>query len=610
MNLSIEEIRKLIAGRALSHIHECKREGIVQYLVVKTFPGSGKTTSIMMAIDKAGYNWIYLAPFHDIVRENLKFSRLRNYDFTHLMGKSQKGVCLSKDYRNYAKQGINIDPFCEIRCPYRHNGCPYYEAKEKIESYPENWAGVHSHVPTYLQKFLFQTYYNDKQMYRHYDVLIIDEFPFQVLFNQEIIKRKDIDDLRNVINYMTLDTKEKWFSMNFLDQLTLATGDIDINHRKLKFLLEANRGLDFNSFLKEYDVTLLRLISNEIVKYPPKNLLFNLSLIHSENPSLQKLEWMIHKHKYDGWSTPGIYVTTSNVNYFRNLPLPVIALDATAEIDAWNVLLNDVCRKESIDIEYRNIYQLKSHARYPVATWVEFNDDNNIQLTSVGTKLCELIVEICKRKKYSVLICSNKRIRALIEDYLNKNYDKNNYEFAIYYNLRSRNRYYETCDSCIISHEPNIPPLQLEIMNNVIGWDVDLLRNLMTTSEIKQAIGRVRQNIIMTPEERMREDVEIFIFPGAHSHNNRFLEEVKLIPYENMYLGKLLTLQDVLKSILEKIEKTSVKSLAEYTSDLCSLSALKSELKRMYLNGYISDYKRKIKWLFKNEKETKYKRED
>ncbi len=226
--LDIIEIREIIASDVVNHIETCAREGIVSYLIIMTFPGSGKTTSAMMAIDKAGYNWIYIAPYHDVIKENLSYSKLREYEFIHLKGKKQDGVCVAEEYKQYAKMGISIEPFCETRCPYRHNGCPYYETKNKIESYPESWAGVHSHVSTYLQKFLYKIKYSDKQMFKHYDVIIIDEFPFQVLFNQVIIQRKDIDDLRNVINFMD-SSPERDFVMSFLNELTLASGDIDIN---------------------------------------------------------------------------------------------------------------------------------------------------------------------------------------------------------------------------------------------------------------------------------------------------------------------------------------------------------------------------------------------
>lgn len=601
--LTLDKIRKQIAHDSLTHIRECKLSKNVSYFVVRSFPGSGKTTSIMMAIDKAGFTWLYLAPFHDVIRENLKYSKLREYEFHHFKSKSQDGMCLSEDYKEYADQGFNITAFCETRCPYKNNGCPYYETKTLIESYPSCWAGVHSHVPTYLQKFLYEISYERRKMLNYYDAIIIDEFPFQVLFNQVIIQKSDIDELRDVINRM-IDCDEKDLVMDILNEMTLATGSIPINYSRIKNLISNTRGLDFREFNQDYDAILLRLISNKEIHRPPKNFLFNISMIYNENPSLKKLKWMIYQHAWDGWSKTGIYITTSNVKYFKNLPIPVIALDATAEIKAWNTLLNDECSYESIDMKYTNIYQLLSRGRYPVSTWVTVKD-NKKTLSSTGERLCDLIIKICNRKNNAVLLCSNKRIKKLTGDYLSKNYEKDNYKFAIFYNLRSRNEYYENCDTCIVIHEPNIPPLQLDIMKNVIGWDESMLRKLMTESEIKQAIGRIRQNILITPSGRIREDVEIYILPGSITSDNKIVPEAKLIPYVNMAQGNLNTLGGFLEEAIRKVGETTLKKLRKATSDLCSRNELKKELMKMYNEGFISNYKRSIKW--KN-KEVEYER--
>lgn len=606
---NIEEIREIIANRVIEFIRECNNNGIIMYLIIKTFPGSGKTTSVMKAIDKNGYNWIYLAPYHDIIRENLSFSRIRNYEFIHLKGRAQEGVCVAKEYKELAKV-MSIYPFCETRCPKRHDGCIYYETRKRIETYPESWAGVHSHIAGYLQNFLFQIEYMGQQMFKHYDVIIVDEFPFQVLFNQVIVQRVDVDRLRDVVNRMD-STPEKDFVMSFLNELSLATGDIDVAYTKIVSIINNRRGLDLRTFLEEYDNELLHLFTVKEIEIPPKNMiLFNIVEIHKQKPTKDKLKWMLYKHKWDGWSTPGIYMTTSNINKFKNLPIPVVALDSTAEITAWNALLNDKCLSEAIDMEYQNTYQMYTDARYPTSTWIESTVNNKSVLSESGIRLCELIREICKRKKNNVLLCCTKRIRGLIKEYLRKNYKRKNYKFAIYYNLRSRNEYYEDCDTCIITHEPNIPQIQIEIMKNVIGWDEELLRELMTKSEIKQAIGRIRQNLKATPYGRKREEVEVYILPGTLVDDDKILPEAKLIPYKNMYVGKLTTLTEALEDIIKSVGKVNFKLLKKETKELCSGRNLKTELSRMYSNKKISDYKRSIEWIYdeKEDKRTKYKR--
>lgn len=556
----------------------------------------------MKAIDEAGYTWMYFAPFHDIIKENLEYSKLRNYDFIHMKGKKQEGVCFADEYKEYLKKGVSITPFCETRCPYRHSGCPYYETKDLIESFPLSWAGVHSHIPTYLQTFLYDKEYERRKMFNYYDVIIIDEFPFQCLFNQVVISKKDVDDLRDVLNYI-VDCDEKWFIMRFLEELTLSTDHISIRYRTLKGLIESNRGLKLDNFYEEYEKNLLGLISHKTIQYPPKPILFNIKIIYKQNPDLNRLKWMINRHKWDGWTKGGIYITTSNIDYFKNLPVPVIALDATADITAWNTLLNDNCLHKKIDMTYKNLYQLRTGAKYPIATWLKIEENKQI-LSETGKKLCDLIIQICKRKKQAVLLCSNKRIKKEIENYLNKHYKKKNYQFAIYYNLRSRNEFYQTCDTCIVTHQPNIPPLQLEIMHNVIEWDVDLLNELMTTSEMKQGIGRARQNILTTPSGRFRENVEIYLFPGASTDDDpyKILDEAKLISYNDMYIDHLYTLREQLIETIKNAKVCSIKSLRETTSDLCSLNILKSELRKLYNDGYIDNYHHPIRWIWDENK--------
>lgn len=540
------------------------------------------------------------SPFHDIIKENLEYSKLRNYDFIHMKGKDQEGVCFSPEYREYVKKGISITPFCETRCKLRHDGCPYYETKDLIESFPYSWAGVHAHIPTYLQTFLYEKKYERRRMFNYYDIIIIDEFPFQCLFNQVVVSKGDIDHLRNVLSYMN-DSDEKWFVSNFLEELSLSTDHININYHRIGGLIKSKRSYKLDKFYEDYEKTLLELISNKTIQYPPKQILFNIRMIYEQNPNIETLKWILYRHKWDGWSKSGIYITTSNIEYFKNLPIPIVALDATADINAWNTLLNDNCLHTKIDIEYKNLYQLQSNGRYPVSTWINV-DGNEKVLSDAGKRLCNLIIQICKRKERAVLICSNKRIKKRIEEYLNKHYKKKNYEFAIYYNLRSRNEFYQNCDTCIISHEPNIPPLQLEIMHNVIDWDIALLNELMTTSEIKQAIGRIRQNILETPSGIKRENVEIYLFPGALTDDAKVLDEAKLVNYDNMYVGKLVSVRDILMEILKEVNSCSLSSLRKATKDICSYNILKSEITKLYLDGYVSDYRNNIEWIWNEEK--------
>lgn len=547
--LTIESIRKRIADESVQFVRRCElSKEPNSAFVFRTFPGSGKTTSVMKAIADEGYNWIYLSPFHDIIVENLKYSDHYEYNFTHLKGKNQEGMCLAKDYKEYAKQGFNITPFCEGKCPLKENGCPYYDIRNKIESEAPCWAGVHAHIPTYLQSFLFEKKYNRQKMYKSYDVIIIDEFPFQVLYNQAIVRGKDISELNSIIDEMDEDTKEKQFIRKFLEILwsSLISKDKEIEHARLSGLIKTNRGLDLKKFYNRYEETLLDLVSNDKIKEVPKSFLFNIIKIHEENPNFLRIKWMIYKNTKGMMYQRGIYLTVSNVKYFRNFQMPIIVLDATADVNVWKALLgkNINVNRLDIDIEYKNLYQLKTDAHYPASTWTKIKD-NKVSMSKSGERLMKLIVYILKTKKKCVLLCSNKKVWNLIEGYLKGNHsDINNYRFANYYNLRSRNDFYEDCDTCILTHEPNIPQLQIEIIGNSIDWDEDLLHDLMTRCEMRQAMGRIRQNILETPHGRDRvkrgrksdEKIEIYVLPGAIEQRNKIDEKAMLVEYE-MLLG-------------------------------------------------------------------------
>jgi hypothetical protein len=572
---------------------------------------SGKTTSVMKAIDKAGYTWIYLAPFHDIIKDNLKYSKQREYDFIHLKGKDQPGMCLSEEYSNYAKQGLSITPFCESRCPLKDDGCPYYEIKREIETFPQCWAGVHAHVPTYLQSFLYDVEYEGRKMFNHFDAIIIDEFPFQVLYDQVIVSKRDINNVRDILEVMEEDTREKDFMRSFLDELTLVTRKIDVNFERLMGLLRDNRGLELKKFLERYDYRLLKLFEKEKIVEPPKRLLFNIFKIYEANPDFEKIRWMVYKNYTGNWNRKGIYLTVPNTKYFTNFNIPVVVLDATANIRIWGSLLGKPVESDhhlDIDIEYKNLYQLRTGARYPTSSWVKLRDKKYV-LQSSGFKLCELIQHICSTKKRSVLICGTKKITRLIKEYLEENYKRKNYMFGIYYNLRSRNNFYEECDTCILAHEPHIPELQMSILANIIDWDESLLRELMTECEMRQALGRVRQNIIETPSGRKRykkdKGIELYCLPGSYYESTKIDPKAILVSYDRMFTKDRRSLFEILRDIIEKKESTTIKELRELTG--ISEKILKGELLRLYKNKYISNYKRSIEWIYDEEKAHKPK---
>ena len=74
-------------------------------LIMRIFTGGGKTTKTLKEMDE-NCRWIYCAPFHKNIKENITDSHFRTYDFLHL--KSRSKLCINPDAKilfkmNYEK---------------------------------------------------------------------------------------------------------------------------------------------------------------------------------------------------------------------------------------------------------------------------------------------------------------------------------------------------------------------------------------------------------------------------------------------------------------------------------------------------------------------------
>lgn len=506
--MTIHEVRNIIASECLDHIKT--QEG---NLIFRTFTGSGKTTTVLKTLynSDAGLNWMYFAPYHAVIEENIEFSSVVDYqDVLHLKGRDK--LCLSKEYREYAKNGINIQPFCENFCTKKDSGCPYYENLRKLTSNPCCFAGVHAHIPTLLQQLLYQDIEDKYKFYMYYDVIVIDEFPTNTIYNQLSLSRKDIEYARDILEMVGIFGKEYIFLKAVMEKMFLATKSVGINVEKIKEYLNVDRGLDFENFKNRYDIRVLELINEKKISKPPEDIVYMLIRIYKENPSLEKLKWMIKKTENTEWMKGRFLITVSNLDYF-NLPVKVIALDGTADLQTWRTVLGPNTDSIKYDLEYKNTYQIVG-ARNPVSSIIR-----NGEITDNGIDLIEMLKIICDYRDTNVLVCCNNRIERLIKKHLKLN----NVQFANYYNLRSRNIYYETCDVCVIFHEPNIPPFQAKIIEHVLGIPSYIVIKIHREDEMKQGIGRIRMNIPITPNGRKRKLIEVFIFSATGK--DRLVEE-------------------------------------------------------------------------------------
>jgi hypothetical protein len=547
-----------------------------------------------------GFNWMYFAPYHKVIEENIELSKVIDFQgFIHL--ESRAKLCLSTDmYRPLAEQGINIIPFCDNFCTLKDTRCPYYERLRLLREMPTCIAAVHSHIPTLMQTLFYERWHG-KALFNYYDVFVIDEFPSSTLYNQASINKYDINYAKDVLELVNINTDESRVLMLLLDDLDLATKSVAINYARILNRLETYRGLDFNTFKNSYDEQILNLILRDIIKAPPKDIIYFLIEFWTLRPSVQELRWMIYKSENDQWHKGMIYLTLSNLRYFQTLPVKTIALDGTADIESWRSILGQDCQSISFDLQYKNVYQMIG-ARNPISTVVKKNE-----LSSSGNKLYDILEAICQHKKNSVIVCASKRLQRILKKKLEKS-DINNVEFATFYNLRSRNSYYENCDTCVVFHEPNIPPFQSNIIKHVLGWDEAFIIKLHREDEIRQAIGRLRQNIPITPRGRKREVREIYIF-GSTGHR-RLVPEAKYMLYADMlgYArgGKKRTFFDSLKKLIKDktpISKTKLSEILSLTSQKTTflLNALASE-------GVVRVEWGRIIWLrdIKEEEEDKY----
>lgn len=517
-------------------------------LLEKCAVGSGKTWNTVKSLTDNQYQWIYLAPFHTVIDENLKMSTLRNYEYIHL--KSRAKLCEIENYQRLAERGVNIRPICESSCPLKDTTCPYYSLKRQLFAEPQNWAGVHHHLKGFLTDF-FSMWIDGWPMKYFYDVLVLDENPISVLFENEMTNGEQIGRIRDIIELLRIDHKDNDKIITFLE--TLMTSFMGSKLLDYDNLFEQFTSINFRGFYEVYQERLIEeLIANRLrLRDVPKDYLTTFSIM-KKGMSRDNIESMIVKKMPSPYTQKKYHFMGFDNSALLDCPIKIIGLDGTANVKIWESITG---RRASIlerRYVYKNIYQLKGQglARYPLSSWVRQG-----KITTSGLNLCRLIDGICIKKRNRVLVACTKPL----QPHIFSNTTSRKIDFCNYYYVRSRNEFFEKCDTIILASEPNIQQFQLECFSNLSGWEPVVWRQVFTQEEMIQTVGRIREDIDKTQIGRIREPREIFIFPFTPSD-----EDDKSRPIYNE--ARIIDYSDLLQYVATGVLPEETKRLEEETA--------------------------------------------
>jgi hypothetical protein len=497
--MKLDQIRKTIAKEVIDFIRNPTRT----CLVLKTFTGSGKTTTTLQAIDSEGMRWIYAAPTHDIIDENIKFSSHRSFDFLHL--KSRDKCCLNNDYKHLAGKGLDISFYCSKCGFFKEKMCEYDENNKNAYSKVPNLAITHAHIQNFLPNFL-ESNNSNRTIRGQYDVIIVDENPIKCFINETSVDYNAMSYFRECLVR---------FDMNkvFIKAAELLL-EHELDYEKLMRISMSQ--INFDRENKRFSFRIGEAYINDELNEIPVNLIPFLYEIFSRKTA-NSIKHMIY-----------LYKGKINLAYFNstalNLGMKIIALDGTADKSVWEHMLNNNnIEIFPIDYQYENAYQLNDH-RYPISSWKKGD--------VTAKNLCALIDKIAEKKRRKVLIVGTKYVHFKASKFL----QTKNHEFATYYNLRSRNSYWKHCDTVILACEPNPPQEKINRCVALSGWNENIWRRIFREEEMLQAIGRLRQNIPKTEDGEEREKLEVYILPwtGVTGYCSYLLKEANVLSKDNL----------------------------------------------------------------------------
>lgn len=538
-----------ISGRVIAYMYSDSN-----LLLEIVHVGGGKTTNTLKTLEENGYQWIYLAPFHTVIEENLKFSNFQTYNYLHL--KSRAKVCEVDAYREIAENNIDIRPICESSCPFKDTTCPYYETKRQLYEHPRSWAGVHHHLRDFLKEF-FNMYVDGHRLSSYYDVLVIDENPINMFFENQVANAEAFAHLREVlinlnVTHAHLDrvlALVDYFILNFPGNAQLDYVDLLVRFQEI----------EWKTFYDVYQELLVEEVRYERLRIDniPQEYI-RMFMMMADQLDQHKIPYMIIKKAPSPYNQKKYHFLYFDNSALINCPIKIIGLDGTANVPIWESITNRTASTLNRKYVYEKIYQLRSkgnpskntthYARYPLSSWIRKGE-----ITSTGKKLCALIDVICKRKNHNVLVICTKALKG----HINNNTKARNIVYGNYYYLRSRNDFYEQADTIILACEPNVQQFQIECFSELSGWNQDVWRQVFTQEEMIQAVGRIRENLNITERKRIRDPREIYIFPHTPPTNELndtrpLYPESQIVSYSDILYGKHSLKTKILDYVKEK----------------------------------------------------------
>lgn len=450
--------RSFLADNINDYIHSYNRDKI---LVIKAYPGIGKTISTMDLLFKENLINIYLSPTH-----NLSGEVSNKFNIKHMMGK--KYYCINKEVLKLSSH-CNNDIYCRYFCPY-YNNCEYYLIIKDLYSYTQSWIGVHSHL-----KNLYSNYV-EKNEYM-IDMTIIDE-----TFSNSLIVNTKISRESLIYNKSLCEYDE--FNFFIKEILNIMDDCKDIDEFYLKELLSGLNRKEMEKNAKNVD----RVITESFLRKEKLDNKYNIFYTFMEIADLASKERL--NQKFFEFKNNNI-IDILYSNYLENKGSTIL-LDATFDESINSKFFDNDTKFEIIEykesyLNHQKRYQFKSDKRftYPISTLI-----HNKEYTSSFFTLCKLTKLIAEKHcNEDILVISRKKhgIMDKIKEFINLP----NVEYINYGASRGINKY-ENFSVVILFGTPFPNPYYIERRAKMLGVDESTLSKIEKEDEMLQSLFRIR----------------------------------------------------------------------------------------------------------------------